>query len=70
MKPWRKRYPRMPQKRRAFWWDSIESHTEGFRGSRDYQRWKELLHHFYGPFPIVEHYLPLFSGPDAAKDVG
>ncbi len=38
------------------WWDSIESHTEGFRGSPGYQRWKTLLHHFYDPFPTVEHY--------------
>ncbi len=38
------------------WWDSIESHTEGFRGSPGYQRWKALLHHFYDPFPTVEHY--------------
>ncbi len=38
------------------WWDSIESHTEGVRGSPDYQRWKALLHHFYDPFPTVEHY--------------
>ena len=39
------------------WWDSIESHTEGFRKSREYQRWRELLHHFYDPFPTVEHYV-------------
>jgi len=38
------------------WWDSLESHTRGFRGSADYQRWKALLHHFYDPFPEVEHY--------------
>ncbi|OOP60414.1 antibiotic biosynthesis monooxygenase [Arthrobacter sp. SRS-W-1-2016] len=37
-------------------WDSIEAHTEGFRGSADYERWKELLHHFYDPFPVVEHF--------------
>jgi len=37
-------------------WDSLESHTEGFRGSAEYQRWRELLHHFYNPFPTVEHY--------------
>jgi heme-degrading monooxygenase HmoA len=37
-------------------WDSLESHTEGFRGSAEYQRWRELLHHFYDPFPTVEHY--------------
>jgi heme-degrading monooxygenase HmoA len=38
------------------WWDSIESHTVGFRGSPQYQEWKRLLHHFYDPFPHVEHY--------------
>ena len=40
------------------WWDSLEDHTEGFRGSADYGRWRELLHHFYDPFPTVEHYAP------------
>ena len=39
------------------WWDSLESHTEGFRQSPEYQRWRELLHDFYDPFPEVEHYL-------------
>lgn len=38
------------------WWDSLESHTEGFRKSPAYQRWRALLHHFYDPFPEVEHY--------------
>ncbi|MCW2135180.1 antibiotic biosynthesis monooxygenase family protein [Arthrobacter sp. VKM Ac-2550] len=37
-------------------WDRLEDHTEGFRGSADYQQWKKLLHHFYEPFPTVEHY--------------
>jgi heme-degrading monooxygenase HmoA len=37
-------------------WDRLEDHTEGFRGSPEYHRWKELLHHFYDPFPEVEHY--------------
>ena len=37
-------------------WDRLEDHTEGFRGSPEYQRWKALLHHFYDPFPTVEHY--------------
>lgn len=30
-------------------WTSIEAHTIGFRGSPEYQRWKQLLHHFYDP---------------------
>ncbi|MCP4904972.1 MAG: antibiotic biosynthesis monooxygenase [bacterium] len=38
------------------WWDTLESHTEGFRGSPEYERWRELLHHYYEPFPEVEHY--------------
>ena len=37
-------------------WESLEAHTLGFRGSAEYQNWKRLLHHFYGPFPTVEHY--------------
>ena len=37
-------------------WQTLEAHTIGFRQSEDYQTWKKLLHHFYDPFPIVEHY--------------
>jgi heme-degrading monooxygenase HmoA len=38
------------------WWESLEAHTIGFRQSAAYQEWKALLHHFYDPFPTVEHY--------------
>ncbi|HYD58486.1 MAG TPA: antibiotic biosynthesis monooxygenase [Burkholderiales bacterium] len=37
-------------------WGTLEDHTEGFRKSAPYQEWKRLLHHFYDPFPTVEHY--------------
>jgi heme-degrading monooxygenase HmoA len=37
-------------------WNTLEDHTEGFRGSVQYQEWKRLLHHFYDPFPTVEHF--------------
>jgi heme-degrading monooxygenase HmoA len=37
-------------------WERLEDHTEGFRGSEQYAQWRELLHHFYQPFPEVEHY--------------
>ncbi len=37
-------------------WDHLEDHTVGFRGSPEYQRWRQMLHHFYDPFPVVEHY--------------
>lgn len=38
-------------------WEKLTDHTEGFRGSEEYQEWKSLLHHFYDPFPTVEHYV-------------
>jgi hypothetical protein len=34
----------------------LEDHTEGFRGSDRYKKWRALLHHFYDPFPTVEHF--------------
>lgn len=37
-------------------WQELENHTIGFRQSPDYQEWRSLLHHFYEPFPTVEHY--------------
>jgi heme-degrading monooxygenase HmoA len=38
-------------------WERLEDHTEAFRASPDYQRWRSLLHHFYDPFPEVEHFV-------------
>ena len=40
-------------------WRTLEDHTEGFRRSDAYQEWRRLLHHFYDPFPHVEHYQAL-----------
>lgn len=37
-------------------WETLEDHTEAFRQSEGYQQWRALLHHFYDPFPTVEHY--------------
>ncbi|MBD1855066.1 MULTISPECIES: antibiotic biosynthesis monooxygenase family protein [Leptolyngbya] len=37
-------------------WQTLEDHTIGFRQSKEYQQWRSLLHHFYDPFPTVEHY--------------
>jgi heme-degrading monooxygenase HmoA len=44
-------------------WERLEDHTEGFRGSAGYQEWKRLLHHFYDPFPVVEHYAAVKGVP-------
>ncbi len=40
-------------------WDSVADHDEGFRRSAAYERWRALLHHFYDPFPVVEHFTPV-----------
>jgi heme-degrading monooxygenase HmoA len=37
-------------------WERLEDHTEGFRGSDRYSVWSGLLHAFYAPFPVVEHF--------------
>ena len=37
-------------------WETLEAHTVGFRGSDRYPLWRDRLHHFYQPFPVVEHY--------------
>jgi len=37
-------------------WRTLEDHTQGFRQSDRYQEWRQRLHHFYDPFPVVEHY--------------
>ena len=37
-------------------WETLEDHTVGFRQSAEYLEWKRLLHHYYDPFPTVEHY--------------
>lgn len=52
-------------------WESLEAHTVGFRGAPAYQEWKALLHHFYDPFPVVEHYEPVpLHGTDPARPAG
>ncbi len=40
-------------------WERLEDHVEGFRGSEAYQGWRAALHHFYDPFPVVEHFEPV-----------
>ncbi len=42
-------------------WETLEDHTVGFRESAQYQEWRKLLHHFYDPFPEVQHYQVVFE---------
>jgi heme-degrading monooxygenase HmoA len=37
-------------------WESLDAHLVGFRESQAYLRWRDLLHHFYEPGVLVEHY--------------
>lgn len=51
-------------------WRTLEDHTDGFRKSEPYQEWKRLLHHFYDPFPTVEHYESLADAIQAPTQSG
>jgi heme-degrading monooxygenase HmoA len=42
-------------------WNRLEDHTDGFRQSPEYQRWRTLLHPFYDPFPTVEHFATVLT---------
>jgi heme-degrading monooxygenase HmoA len=37
-------------------WRRVEDHTIGFRQSSGFQEWRRLLHHFYEPPPVIEHF--------------
>jgi heme-degrading monooxygenase HmoA len=47
-------------------WDRLEDHTEGFRGGAAYAEWKALLHGFYDPFPVVEHFTTVLTAEPPA----
>ncbi|MEO7978043.1 antibiotic biosynthesis monooxygenase [Flavobacterium sp.] len=42
-------------------WNTLEDHTVGFRTSEAYFEWKKMLHNYYEPFPIVEHFETVFE---------
>jgi heme-degrading monooxygenase HmoA/GNAT superfamily N-acetyltransferase len=47
-------------------WERLEDHTEGFRGSAAYEDWRRLLHSFYEPVPVVEHFAEVLTGTSPA----
>jgi heme-degrading monooxygenase HmoA len=51
-------------------WQRFEDHTVGFRGSTEYEEWKALLHHFYDPFPVVEHFTLVSEGSPGGAHAG
>lgn len=46
-------------------WEKLEDHTINFRQSEAYLEWKKLLHHYYDPFPVVEHYETILENKTA-----
>ncbi|MBL7495124.1 antibiotic biosynthesis monooxygenase [Frankia sp. CNm7] len=36
-------------------WDTLEAHTEGFRGSEGFLRWRAAIGPFFADTPTVEH---------------
>lgn len=43
-------------------WRELDDHLVGFRQSPAYEEWRALLHHFYDPPPLVEHFDLVRSG--------
>lgn len=48
-------------------WEKLEDHTIGFRQSEQYVEWKKLLHHYYEPFPVVEHFETILENKKTNK---
>ena len=45
-----------PQRYRLFVrWQTLENHTVDFRGSADFQEWRQLVGHCFASPPDVEH---------------
>jgi heme-degrading monooxygenase HmoA len=36
-------------------WDTVENHTDDFRGSADFQEWRKLVAYTFAGVPEVEH---------------
>ena len=43
-------------------WNTIENHTEDFRGSADFQEWRGLVGHCFASPPQVEHMRVVVGG--------
>jgi heme-degrading monooxygenase HmoA len=43
------------------YWETVEDHTVGFRGSQKFIDWRAVLNQFYATPPVVEHYTEVFK---------
>lgn len=42
-------------------WESLEDHTEGFRGSELFDEWRAIVSPFFIGAPTVDHWVPAFT---------
>lgn len=40
----------------TIYWETLEDHTVGFRGSPDFVQWRALVGPFFVSAPVVEHF--------------
>ena len=50
-------------------WDSVEAHTENFRATERFTRWRALIGGHFAKPPVVEHYVDVAPGDPAGPDV-
>jgi quinol monooxygenase YgiN len=43
-------------------WETVENHTNDFRGSADFQEWRKLVGHCFAAPPEVEHVTQVVKG--------
>jgi quinol monooxygenase YgiN len=43
-------------------WETVENHTNDFRGSADFQEWRKLVGHCFASPPEVEHVTQVVKG--------
>ncbi|QDG65427.1 antibiotic biosynthesis monooxygenase [Pseudarthrobacter sp. NIBRBAC000502772] len=43
-------------------WTTLEDHTVGFRGSQEFQQWRELVGPFFAAPPMVRHLQHIYQG--------
>lgn len=44
-------------------WETLEAHTEGFRGSPAFGEWRGLIGHLFDGAPDVEHFTQVAAVP-------
>jgi heme-degrading monooxygenase HmoA len=44
-------------------WETLEDHTEGFRGSPAFGEWRGLIGHLFDGAPDVEHFVQVAAAP-------